>query len=49
MWASLHDNLKVVRTLLEGRGDVNAKSNVRNKMMMMIMLMMIIAMMMVII
>ena len=28
--------LEVVRTLLEGKGDINAKTNVRNPMMMMI-------------
>ena len=41
MRASGKGHLNVVRTLLKGGGDVNAKSNVRNQMMM-IMIMMII-------
>ena len=39
MNASWYGHLNVVRTLLEGGGDVNAKSNVRNQMMMMMMMM----------
>ena len=35
MWASYNGHLEVVRTLLEGGGDINAKDNVRNQMMMM--------------
>jgi len=36
MRASGSGHLEVVRTLLEGKGDINAKTNVRNPMMMMI-------------
>ena len=34
MNASQNGHLDIVRTLLEGRADINAKSNVRNQMMM---------------
>ena len=42
MGASWNGHLEVVRTLLDGGGDINAKSNVRNQMMMMMMMMMMI-------
>ena len=35
MTASYRGHLEVVRTLLDGGGDVNAQDNVRNQMMMM--------------
>ena len=35
MWASGNGHHDIVRTLLEGGGDLNVKSNVRNQMMMM--------------
>jgi len=38
MWASWNGHLEVVRTLLEGGADLNAKNNVRNQMMMIILL-----------
>ena len=38
MWASENGHLDIVRTLLEGGGDINAKDNVRNQMMMMMMM-----------
>ena len=38
MEASWSGHLDIVRTLLEGGGDINAKSNVRNQMMMMMMI-----------
>ncbi len=40
--ASENGNLEVVRTLLEGKVDVNTKTNVRNQMMMMMMIIIII-------
>ena len=42
MYTSLNGHLNVVRTLLDGGGDVNAKSKVRNQMMMMMMMMIIV-------
>jgi ankyrin repeat protein len=44
MRASENGHHDVVRTLLEGGADINAKSDVRNQMIMMMMLMMIIMM-----
>ena len=38
MIASLNGHLDIVRTLLDGGGDLNAKDNVRNQMMMMMMI-----------
>ena len=38
----MYGYLEVVRTLLEGKGDINAKDNVRNQMMMMMMMMMVV-------
>ncbi len=38
MWASWNGHLEVVSTLLEGKADIHAKSNVRNQMMMMLMM-----------
>ena len=49
MIASWYGHLEVVRTLLEGGGDVNAQSNVRNQMMMMIIILLTILMMMMIV
>ena len=49
MIASWYGHLEVVRTLLEGVGDVNAQSNVRNQMMMMIIILLTILMMMMIV
>ena len=46
MWASLNGHLDIVRTLLDGGGDLNAKNNVRNQMMMMMILLTILMMMM---
>ncbi len=40
MWASQYGYHDIVRTLLEAKADINAKSNVRNQMMMMMMMMM---------
>ena len=42
MYASYNGHLDIVRTLLEGGGDLNVKTNVRNQMMMMMMMMMIV-------
>ena len=36
--ASWNGHLEVVRTLLEGKADINAKDKVRNQMMMMMMM-----------
>ena len=44
MRASEYGHHDVVRTLLQGGADINAKSDVRNQMMIMMMLMMIIMM-----
>ena len=38
MMASGNGHLDIVRTLLDGGGDLNVKSNVRNQMMMMMMI-----------
>ena len=38
MWASWNGHLDIVRTLLDGGGDINAQTNVRNQMMMMMMI-----------
>ena len=38
MWASWNGHLDIVRTLLEGGANLNAKNNVRNQMMMMMMM-----------
>ena len=42
MWASVNGHLDIVRTLLDGGGDINAQTNVRNQMMMMMMMIIII-------
>ncbi len=42
MWASWNGHLEVVRTLLEGGVNENAKTNVRNQMMIIVIMMMII-------
>ena len=42
MNASKNGKHDIVRTLLEAKADMNAKSNVRNQMMMMMMLMIVI-------
>ena len=42
MMASENGHLEVVRTLLESRADMNAKTIVRNQLMMMMMMMMMI-------
>jgi hypothetical protein len=56
MGASSYDHLEVVRTLLEGKADINAKNKVKNHLMMMIIiiilltiLMMVVMMMMMIV
>jgi ankyrin repeat protein len=41
MWASGNGYYDIVRTLLEVKADVNAKTNVRNQMMIMVMMMML--------
>ena len=46
MRASRYDHHDIVRTLLEGGADVNAKNNVRNQMMIIILLTILIMMMM---
>ena len=46
MMASRNGDLYIVRTLLDGGADVNAKDKVRNQMMMMILLTILIMMMM---
>ena len=46
MGASWNGHLNVVRTLLDGGGDVNAKNKVRNQMMMMMMILLTILIMM---
>ena len=38
MMASWNGHLDIVRTLLDGGGDINVKNNVRNQMMMMMMI-----------
>ena len=38
MWASKNGHLDIVRTLLDGGGDINVKNKVRNQMMMMMMI-----------
>ncbi len=38
MWASWNGHHDIVRTLLEGGANINAKNNVRNQMMMIILL-----------
>ena len=42
MLASSYGHLDIVRTLLEGKANLNVKSNVRNQMMMMMMMIIII-------
>ena len=42
MRASWYGHLDIVRTLLDGGGDLNAQNKVRNQMMMMMMMMMIV-------
>ena len=42
MWASEKGHHDIVRTLLEAKADLNAKTNVRNQMMMMMMIIIII-------
>ena len=42
MGASWNGHLDIVRTLLECRGDINAKSKVRNQMMIMMMMMIVV-------
>ncbi len=42
MRASKNGHHDIVRTLLEGKADINAQDNVRNQMMMMMMMMMMI-------
>ena len=45
MWASERGSLDIVRTLLEGKADVNAQDLVRNQMMMLMMMMIMITIM----
>ena len=45
MIASFNGHLDIVRTLLDGGGDINAQNKVRNQMMMMIMIILLIMMM----
>ena len=47
MWASKNGHLECVRTLLEYKADINAKSNVRNQMMMMTLIIVLTIMMMI--
>ena len=49
MRASQRGHLKVVRTLLEAKADINAKDNVRNQMMIIILLTIFLMMMMMIV
>ena len=44
--ASFYGHLEVVRTLLEGKVDINAKTNVRNQMMMIIIIILLLAILM---
>jgi len=46
MGASENGHLEVVRTLLEGGADINAKNNVRNQIMMMIIIILLTILMM---
>ena len=46
MKASGNGHLDIVRTLLDGGGDINAKDNVRNQMMMMMIIILLTMMMM---
>ena len=46
MKASFNGHLEVVRTLLEGKEDINAKSEVRNQMIMMMMIIILLTIMM---
>ena len=47
MWASEKGHLDIVRTLLEGKANLNAQNNVRNQMMMMMIIVLTIIMMMI--
>ena len=42
MEASWNGHLNIVRTLLQGKADVNAKDKVRNQLMMMMMMMIVV-------
>jgi ankyrin repeat protein len=46
MWASWDGHHDIVRTLLEGGANINAKNNVRNQMMMMMMLIIVLTILM---